>query len=141
MALQHEAPLQSVLKFFSVSVIPAFCDNSQKPMSVSEEELEKGHLAPEPEEEKTCIAGPWAGLPVPSRPTHGAQLVDFKVGMSLAQRDCPVQKESRHHIEVKSLLFVSKVIDHHSGHSKDIWRAHSLVGGLAGHSRSCCRPR
>lgn len=52
MALQHEAPLQSVLKFFSVPVIPAFCDNSQKPMSVSEEELEKGHLAPEPEEER-----------------------------------------------------------------------------------------
>lgn len=49
MALQHEVPLQSVLKFFSVPVIPASCDNSQKPMSVSEEELEKGHLAPEPE--------------------------------------------------------------------------------------------
>lgn len=25
--------------------------------------------------------------------THGAQFVDVKIEMSLAQRDCPVQKE------------------------------------------------
>lgn len=44
----------SVLSFFSALVIPAFglwcvCSSFQKPMSVSEEELEKGHLAPDPE--------------------------------------------------------------------------------------------
>lgn len=96
-ALPHEAPLLSVLRFFSVLVIPAFwlwfiCDNFQKPVSVSEEEWEKDtwHLRRCYcwGGEKTCRAGPM-GRASNCIETHGAQFVDFKMGVSLALRDCP----------------------------------------------------
>lgn len=97
MALQHEAPLLSILRFFSVLVISAFwlwcvCDSFQKPVSVSEEELENLRRCCCWGREKTCRAGPM-GRASSSIETHGAQFVDVKIEMSLAQRDCPVQKE------------------------------------------------
>lgn len=57
-------------------------------MSVSEEEPEKGHLAPEPEmsllgKREDFRAGP-TGSASSSLETHGAQFVDFKMGMPLA---------------------------------------------------------
>jgi hypothetical protein len=95
-------PLSSVLRFFSVLVMPAFwlwrvCSSFQKSVSVSEEELENLRrccccCCGTEGREDTCRAGPM-GRPSSSTETHGAQLVDFKTGVSLARRDCLVQKE------------------------------------------------
>lgn len=58
-------------------------------MSVSEEEPEKGHLAPEPEKmsllgKKEDFRAGSTGRASSSLETHGAQFVDFKMGMPLA---------------------------------------------------------
>lgn len=71
---------------------PSGCDSFQKPVSVSEEELENLRRCCSWGREKTCRAGPM-GRASSSIETHGAQFVDVKIEMSLAQRDCPVQKE------------------------------------------------